>query len=132
MKQNTTNLKKRIQSGETVYGTWINMGSLVSAEILGQAGFDWVLIDLEHGVANDNIMFGQLQILSELPVTSLVRIDEISRPKVQRIMDAGAEGIMFPHVHNSVEAAEAVGMMYYPPVGSRGMAKITNFTLLKN
>ena len=124
MKQNTTNLKKRIQSGETVYGTWINMGSLVSAEIVGRAGFDWVLIDLEHGVANDNIMFAQLQVLSGSSTTALVRIDEITRPKVQRIMDAGAMGIMFPHVHTSNEAAEAVGMMYYPPHGSRGMAKM--------
>ena len=128
MKQNTTNLKKRIQSGEAVYGTWINMGSLVSAEIVGQAGFDWVLIDLEHGVANDNIMLGQLQILSGTSVTPIVRIDEITRPKVQRIMDAGAAGIMFPHVHSSAEAAEAVGMMYYPPQGSRGMAKIVRAT----
>ncbi|HRI80104.1 MAG TPA: aldolase/citrate lyase family protein [Cyclobacteriaceae bacterium] len=122
------NLKTRITSGEVVYGCWVNMGSLVSAEIVGKAGFDWVLIDLEHGAVNDNIMYQQLQVLSGSPVTSLVRIDEITRPKVQRIMDAGAAGIMFPHVLSAKEAAEAVEMLYYPPVGSRGMAKMVRAT----
>jgi 4-hydroxy-2-oxoheptanedioate aldolase len=49
------NLKQRILSGETVHGTWINLGSTVSAEIIGNTGFDWVLIDLEHGAGNDGI-----------------------------------------------------------------------------
>src|SRR6185369_1294994 len=121
MKQNPENLKTRIRSGEAVYGTWVNLGSLVSAEIVGKAGFDWVLIDLEHGAVDDHVMYQQLQVLSGSPVTSLVRIDEITRPKVQHIMDAGAAGIMFPHVLSAAEAAEAVGMLYYPPIGSRGM-----------
>ncbi len=124
MKQDIENLKSRIKSGAVVYGTWINLGSLVSAEIVGQAGFDWVLIDLEHGVANDNIMYQQLQVLSGSSSTLLVRTHEITRPKIQRIMDAGARGIMFPHIHNASEASEAVKMMYYPPKGSRGMAKL--------
>lgn len=126
--KNATNLKSRIRSGEAVYGTWINLGSPVSAEIVGQAGFDWVLIDLEHGAVNDHVMYQQLQVLSASASAPLVRIDEITRPKVQRIMDAGAGGIMFPHVESPEEAAEAVKMMYYPPKGSRGMAKMVRAT----
>src|SRR6478752_7396029 len=128
MKQNFENLKSRIQSGEVVYGCWVNLGSLVSAEIMGKAGFDWVLIDLEHGAVDVHVMYQQLQVLSGSPVTSLVRIDEISRPNVQRIMDAGAAGIMFPHVLNAKEATEAAEMLYYPPIGSRGMAKMVRAT----
>jgi 4-hydroxy-2-oxoheptanedioate aldolase len=51
------NLKERIRSGEAVHGCWINLGSAVSAEIIGHAGFDWVLIDLEHGAGNDVTMY---------------------------------------------------------------------------
>src|SRR5258705_10690122 len=118
------NLKERIIAGETVHGSWINLGSVVSAEIVGNAGFDWVLIDLEHGAGNDGIMYQQLQALESTPATPLVRIDELSRPKAQRILDAGATGIMFPRIETIDEAKLAASMLYYPPKGIRGMAKM--------
>jgi len=98
------NLKARIIAGEPVHGSWVNLGSIVSAEIVGNAGFDWVLIDLEHGAGNDGIMYQQLQALESTPATPIVRIDELSRPKAQRILDAGATGIMFPRIETSEEA----------------------------
>lgn len=122
------NLKERIRSGEAVHGCWINLGSAVSAEIIGHAGFDWVLIDLEHGAGNDVTMYNQLQVLAGTPTTTIVRIDDITRPNVQHILDAGATGIMFPQIQNPDEAERAVGMMYYPPRGMRGMAKMVRAT----
>jgi len=117
-------LKERIIAGETVHGSWVNLGSIVSAEIIGNSGFDWVLIDLEHGAGNDGIMYQQLQALESTPATPLVRIDELSRPRAQRILDAGATGIMFPRIDSTDEAKLAASMLYYPPKGIRGMAKM--------
>src|SRR5688572_3811615 len=114
------NLKEKIQRGEAVHGCWINLGSNVSAEIVARAGFDWVLIDLEHGSGNDVIMLQQLQAIEGTPATPLVRTHELSRPKVQRILDAGAYGVMFPQIHQPDEADQAVKMLYYPPKGIRG------------
>lgn len=118
------NLKQRVKSGETLHGCWINLGSPVSAEIVGRAGFDWVLIDLEHGAGDLGAMYLQLQVLHGTQSTSIVRTDELSRSKVQHILDAGAEGIMFPQLQSSKEAEAAAKMMYYPPAGVRGMAKM--------
>lgn len=118
------NLKEKIRSGEAVHGCWINLGSTVSAEIIGRAGFDWVLIDLEHGSGNDLAMYQQLQVLAGTPTTPLVRTDELSRSKIQRILDAGASGIMFPQIREAEIADEVSRMMYYPPKGTRGMAKM--------
>ena len=118
------NLKQRILSGEAVHGSWVNLGSLVSAEIMGRSGFDWLLIDLEHGAGNDTTMYHQLQVVESTYTTPVVRTEELSRPKVQRILDAGAKGVMFPQIQNKEEAALAVSMMYYPPKGTRGMAKM--------
>ena len=118
-----TTIKQKMLSGNVVYGCWVNMGSLVSTEIVGRAGFDWLLIDLEHGAGDDNIMYEQLQVLESTGVTCLVRTDELARNKIQRILDAGAGGIMFPQVQSAAEAGRAVGLMYYPPRGVRGMAK---------
>ena len=118
------NLKERIIAGQAVHGSWVNLGSIVSAEIVGNAGFDWVLIDLEHGAGNDGIMYQQLQALESTPATPIVRIDELSRPKAQRILDAGAAGIMFPRIEDVDEAKLAASTLYYPPKGIRGMAKM--------
>jgi len=118
------NLKERIKAGEAVHGCWISLGSPVAAEIVGKAGFDWVLIDLEHGSGNEAMMLTQLQVLAAMPVTPLVRTDEASRSKIQRILDYGATGIMFPQFRNEKEAGEAVSLMYYPPKGTRGIARV--------
>jgi 4-hydroxy-2-oxoheptanedioate aldolase len=122
------NLKEKIHSGEVVHGCWINLASTISAEIVGQAGFDWLLLDLEHGAGDVAILYQQLQALSGSSSASLVRIDQLSRPKAQRILDAGAGGIMFPQIQSAEEAREAFEMMYYPPRGTRGMAKMTRAT----
>ena len=121
-------LKEKILAGEVVHGCWINLGSTVSAEIIGRAGFDWVLIDLEHGAGNDVIMFQQLQALEQTAATPFVRTSDLSRPMVQRILDAGAYGVMFPQIQQPQEAEHAVKMLYYPPRGIRGMAKMVRAT----
>lgn len=120
--------KERLRSGEAMHGCWLNLGSMVSAEIVGLSGYDWVLIDLEHGAGDLHIMYHQLQVLSACPATPMVRIDDIQRPKVQQILDAGASGVMFPQVRTPQGAQAAVGMMYYPPRGTRGTAKMVRAT----
>src|SRR5688572_30072939 len=108
-------LKEKILAGAAVHGCWINLGSSVSAEIVGRAGFDWVLIDLEHGAGTETIMYNQLQVLEATTTIPFVRTDELSRHKIQHILDAGAHGIMFPQIQQPTEAELAVKMMYYPP-----------------
>lgn len=121
-------LKEAIYEGETVHGCWINLGSQVSAEIIGGAGFDWVLIDLEHGAGDTASMYAQLQVLGNTGSSVIVRTDELSRSKVQHILDAGATGVMFPQLKEKSEAELAVRSMYYPPKGIRGMAKAVRAT----
>lgn len=121
-------IKERIQAGEVVHGCWVNLGSPVSAEIVGQAGFDWGLIDLEHGVGDEQTMYSQLQALDATPCASFVRTDDASRAKVQHILDSGSAGIMFPQIQTAQEAERAISLMYYPPRGVRGMAKMVRAT----
>src|SRR5690606_447435 len=109
--------KQRLREGEVLHGCWLNLGSLVSAEIVGRSGFDWLLIDLEHGAGDVHTMYHQLQVLAASPATPIVRIDDVRRPKVQQILDSGASGIMFPQIKSLQEAEDAVRMMRYPPAG---------------
>jgi 4-hydroxy-2-oxoheptanedioate aldolase len=121
-------LKRRLHASEAVNGTWLNLGHPLTAEMAGLAGFDWVLIDLEHGAGTETQLIGQLQGLSATPAAPVVRVESHDRRRIQRVLDMGAEGILVPRVCSAREAQEAVDAMHYPPHGSRGMAKMIRAT----
>jgi len=118
-------LKQRLKDGDVVHGCWLNSGSAVDAEIVGKAGFDWVNIDLEHGVGMEFDLPGQLQALSTSTTTPLVRVEALIRSRVSRALDLGAQGIIFPMIRTIEEAKLAASLMRYPPRGVRGMATQT-------
>ena len=122
------NIKKRLQQGETLIGGWLNLGNSVTAEILGMSGFDWVLIDLEHGTGMESEVLHQLQALEHTPAAALVRVESNQRQRIHRILDMGAEGIMIPRINNAMEAKEVANSLHYPPEGSRGIAKMIRAT----
>jgi 4-hydroxy-2-oxoheptanedioate aldolase len=122
------NLKKRIQQGETVNGCWLNLGSSLTAEIVGLAGFDWVLIDLEHGAGNEKDVLSQLQALESTPTAAFVRVESADHARIAHVLDMGAEGVMCPKVNNADEAKEVINAMHYPPFGNRGVAKMVRAT----
>ncbi len=116
------NLKDKLNAGEAVNGCWLNSGSAINAEIVGKAGFDWVTIDLEHGVGTENNLLHQLQALSNSPTFKIVRVEALVRQRVSRLLELGAEGLLFPQIQNTEEAKQAISFMRYPPDGVRGMA----------
>ncbi len=124
------NLKKRIRNGETLIGCWLNLGSSITAEIVGMAGYDWALIDLEHGTGMESDVLHQLQAMEHTPAAAVVRVESYERQRFHRILDLGAEGIMCPRINNPQEAQRAACAMRYPPEGVRGVAhmvRATNF-----
>jgi 4-hydroxy-2-oxoheptanedioate aldolase len=122
------NLKQRLKQGETLNGCWLNLGSSLTAEIVGQAGFDWVLIDLEHGAGVEKDVLAQFQALESTPTAAIVRVESAESPRISRILDMGAEGIMCPKVDNAREAKKVVNGLHYPPFGNRGVAKMVRAT----
>ncbi len=122
------NLKKRLKAGEALNGCWLNLGSALTAEIVGSAGFDWALIDLEHGAGNEKDVLSQLQALESSNTAALVRIESGAKQRIHRVLDLGAEGIMCPHIDTAEEAKAVVNGLRYPPHGSRGVAKMVRAT----
>ncbi len=116
-------IRERALSGELVTGTWLNLGSNISAEIAARAGFDWVLIDLEHGSGNEADLVSQLQAVDTTDTVSIVRIAWNEAPRFKRTLDMGAGGIMIPYVNTAAEARLAASSMRYPPQGVRGAAR---------
>ncbi len=117
------NINQRIYNGETLIGCWLNLGSTLTSEIVGAAGFDWVLIDTEHGAGSEGQVLSQLQALEHTSAAAIVRVESYQRQRFHRVLDFGAEGIMCPRICTLAEAEQAVRAIRYQPEGIRGVAK---------
>lgn len=124
----TGDFRARILAREFLAGTWLNLGSPITAEMAGLIGFDWVLLDHEHGPGSDNTIVAQLQAVAATPAAGLVRIAANDPARFKRVLDFGAHGVMVPYVGTADEARAAVKAMRYPPRGVRGVAKLTRAT----
>lgn len=115
-------LRRQLTSGDTVLGCFLSLGSMLTAEIMGSAGFDFALVDLEHGAGDERDALPQMQALAGTGCAALVRVESTQRQRVHRVLDSGAHGVMFPRIDSPEEAAAAVAAMRYPPSGVRGVA----------
>lgn len=105
----------------TTIGSWITLNHPSIAEIMADAGFDWLCIDMEHSVT-DYFEAQQLIIaIQSKGIKAFVRVGENNTRIIKRILDAGADGIIVPSVNSAAEAQKAVNAMRYPPVGTRGV-----------
>ncbi|MDU8927660.1 aldolase/citrate lyase family protein [Alisedimentitalea sp. MJ-SS2] len=114
-----------IRAGKPQIGLWCSLGNAFSAEIIAGAGYDWVLIDMEHSPNDLASVTAQLQVFASFDTTPIVRPDWNDAVKVKRLLDAGAPGLLFPMVQSVDEAQSAVAATRYPPRGIRGVAGTT-------
>ncbi len=117
-----TDIRARALAGETLLGAFLDLDSPLSAEICGRAGYDWVLIDLEHGAATEASLLAHLHAVGVTPAAALVRPQSGERLRIGRALDLGAEGVMVPRLDTADQVREAVGYLRYPPAGTRGVA----------
>jgi len=132
-------IKQRLQRGEAVNGTFLSLGNAIATEIVANAGFDWVMIDLEHGMGGEADVLRQLQCVNSDRVSSIIRVESFHRQRINRVLDFGAQGIMCPRIENAAEVELVIQAMRYPPEGRRGVAKLiraseygTNFNDYRN
>lgn len=118
-------LRQRILSRETLYGTFLNLGSPMVAEVCARTGLDWLLMDLEHGASGDTELLAMLLACKGTAATPLVRVEQGTRLRIGRALDLGAAGIMVPQVNTVADARDIVSWLRYPPAGRRGVALFT-------
>lgn len=120
--QNT--VKERLKRGEKTAGAWLQLVNPLSAEILARAGFDWLIIDMEHAPNDYMCLISQFQaIWSGNPAcVPLVRAPWNDHVTIKRILDCGAYGVLIPQIYTAEDARQAVRACKYPPLGVRGIA----------
>lgn len=117
-------LRARVLDRETVIGTFVGAGSPIIAELCARAGFDWLIVDLEHGAGTETELLAQLHAIGDR-ATALVRPPSAERLRIGRALDLGAEGIMIPRLETVAEVRETLPWLRYPPEGTRGLALTT-------
>jgi len=114
-------LKERLNNKELTIGSWITLAHPAIAEIMAKAGFDWLVVDLEHSVITIREAEELIRVISLCGLVPLVRLSANEPIQIKRVMDAGAHGVIVPMVNTAEEARKAVESVRYPPDGKRGV-----------
>ncbi|MCQ8186749.1 HpcH/HpaI aldolase family protein [Streptomyces rugosispiralis] len=101
-------------------GTWTKLPALESVQIAAHAGFDFVVVDQEHAPLDLRTAYELITVAAALGTTPLVRVADGAPSGIQRLLDAGAAGVLIPHVDTVEQARDAVAAVRFPPVGRRG------------
>jgi len=102
-------------------GSWITLGHFSIAEIMADAGFDWLCVDLEHSVIDYYETEQLIATIEAKGCTPYVRVGGNDALILKRVLDAGAKGVIVPRINSKEDAQKAVGAVKYPPVGVRGV-----------
>lgn len=117
-----TTLKSRLRNNETLYGIFILSFSPTLAEIAGLAGYDFAVVDMEHGPGGITDALACLRALAATSTLAILRLPESSPTWAKKALDLGPQGIMFPMIDSAKAAKKAVSYCKFPPGGIRGSA----------
>ncbi len=122
MRENTP-LRIWRAGGQTI-GAWLSIGNAFTAEAMAHIGFDWLCIDMQHGVLDYEDLKTMLPAISTTATVPFVRVPWNDPPTIMKVLDAGAYGVIVPLVNNREEAQRAVAACRYPPHGIRSFGPI--------
>jgi 4-hydroxy-2-oxoheptanedioate aldolase len=105
-------------------GAWLHFSGSASAELIGSVGFDFVCVDLQHGVIDDDAVLPMLQALAATGTPALVRVPTNAPEPICKALDRGADGVIVPLVDSAEEAAAAVSACHHPPRGIRSYGPV--------
>lgn len=113
-------IKTKMKNGEPVIGTFVRMNS-ISMEILGRSGFDFAIIDVEHGVHTMEDVSNMIRAAKSVGMSAVVRVPGTEPVNAMRALDAGADGVQIPQLTNMEQIKAVASACRYHPMGMRGM-----------
>lgn len=118
-------LKKKLYGGQICLGTWMFIPSPDLMEIVGLAGFDFAVIDMEHSPITYADSIAMMRAAESRHLTPIVRVSSLDASSILRSLDSGAHGIQLPHIENKQDCLDAVKYIKYFPQGERGLGTTT-------
>jgi len=117
-------LREKLIGPPAAFGSWLALDSTIAAETMGRAGFDALVIDLQHGGNSEGSLLGMLQALELAGTPALVRVQWNEPAGIMRVADLGAAGVIVPMVSTRADAESAVAAIRYPPRGIRSFGPV--------
>ena len=117
--------KRALAEGRQQIGLWSSLSSNYTVEVIAGAGYDWILLDMEHSPNDLESLLSQLQAAAPYPTHPVVRVPWNDAVTIKRVLDVGAQSLLIPYVSTVAEAKAAVAATRYPPAGVRGVAGTT-------
>lgn len=117
-----TAFKHRLNAREPLLGTFVKMNSLEIIEILGLAGFDFVIADMEHTSMSLGVVENMVRVADLHGMSTIVRVPDLMAHSISRSLDLGVAGIQVPQIEDESQVHEAVQCAKYPPIGKRGVS----------
>lgn len=114
--------KRKIATSDMAYGAWLMTASPTAAEALGYAGYDFLVVDMEHTPVEFPQIVEILRTLAATPASAVTRVPWNDMVMIKRALDAGAQTLLLPFIQTADDARRAVEYMHYPPRGVRGVA----------
>ena len=112
-------IKQHWQEGKSAIGGWLSIPSSFSAEVMAHQGFDWLCVDMQHGIIDYQVAVTMLQAISTTETTPIVRVSWNDPAQIMKALDAGAYGVIIPLINTRADAEAAVAACRYPPDGFR-------------
>src|ERR1700761_3364211 len=117
-------LRAKFEAGEAAFGIWAGIPSSITAEVAAVAGYDYVCVDLQHGMSDEATMVSMFHATQAGGAVPLARLAWNEPWLIMRALDLGAAGVILPLIDNAAEAARAVAACRYPPHGRRSYGPI--------
>lgn len=117
----SNSLPNRIARGERCLGVFVIIGDAISTEMLARSGFDWLCLDLQHGLYGIDRCIALLQAMTAAPASPIVRVPSLDPALIGKVLDAGAHGVILPDVETGEEATKFVAACRYRPKGVRSV-----------
>ena len=114
-------LKNKLKNNELTIGSWIMIGHPMSVEVMALAGFEWLVVDMEHTSIDINTAKNLIITIQANNLKALVRVSKNEEVIIKQVLDMGADGIIVPMVNSKEDAINAVEFSKYPPIGKRGV-----------
>jgi len=114
-------VKTKLREGRTTIGSCLSIPSPLVAEAMAQAGFDWLFLDMEHGIIGLETLHSMCQAINTTPVVPVVRVPWNDPVYAKQVLETGALGVIFPMINSPEEAERAVKSAKFPPEGIRGI-----------
>lgn len=121
MEISRNHFKEALRNQRIQYGLWLGLGEPLSSEVCAGAGYDWLLIDSEHGPNDLRSIFAQIQAVSSYPSHPVVRPPQGDHVLIKQLLETGVQTLLIPMVESADQARGLVKAMHYPPNGIRGV-----------